>query len=110
MKNLLNLKNITIYLLLTLLPALSYASGIEDGDLPSSEGSFENGKRLHDANCTRCHDSDIYTRPKRIVNSLEELKKRVTQCELSAELTWFEEDINDVVLYLDENYYKFPLE
>ncbi|MGH8120007.1 MAG: c-type cytochrome [Gammaproteobacteria bacterium] len=70
----------------------------EDGDL---------GKQLHDEHCTRCHTPDIYTREHRIVTSYLELAERVRQCELSNELTWFDEEINAVVDYLDANYYHF---
>ena len=65
------------------------------------------GKKLHDEHCTRCHTPDIYTREHRIVNSYAELAERVRQCELSNELTWFDEEINAVVNYLNSTYYHF---
>jgi cytochrome c5 len=36
-------------------------------------GDSADGKRLHDANCTACHDSGIYTRKDRVVRSLDGL-------------------------------------
>lgn len=69
--------------------------------------NIENGKALHDANCVRCHQSEVYTRDNRMVNSYAELHERVRQCEIMAEMAWFEEEIEDVVSYLNETYYKF---
>ena len=81
-----------------LLPAGAWAGGQE---APS-------GAALHEAQCTRCHGADIYTRQDRIVNSYNELRARVQQCELNAELGWFEEEVDAVVDYLNEAYYEFP--
>lgn len=74
---------------------------------PAQAEDMEAGKKLHEEHCTRCHASDIYTREKRIVNTYAELAERVRQCELSNELTWFDEEINAVVDYLDATYYRF---
>jgi cytochrome c553 len=74
---------------------------------PLQAQDLELGKKLHEEHCTRCHKPDIYTREKRIVNSYAELEERVRQCELSNELTWFDEEINAVVDYLNTTYYHF---
>lgn len=65
------------------------------------------GEELHAQHCQGCHGTEVYTRERRIVNSYEELAERVRQCELSNDLTWFEEEINAVVDYLDATYYRF---
>ena len=65
------------------------------------------GKQLHDANCISCHTADIYTRENRIVNNYRQLQERVRQCELANELTWFEEEIDAVITYLNSNFYHF---
>ena len=51
------------------------------------------GAELHAAHCTGCHGADIYTRPQRLVNNYTELRERVQQCELSAELGWFDDEV-----------------
>lgn len=73
----------------------------------SLAANIENGKALHNANCVRCHQAEVYTRENRMVNSYTELYERVRQCEIMAEMAWFEEEIEDVVGYLNEIYYKF---
>lgn len=65
------------------------------------------GKALHDKHCTKCHGADIYTRKDRIVRNLEHLNKQVTRCQLSLGVNWFDDDIANVVEYLNANYYKF---
>ena len=71
---------------------------------------LENGKSLHDENCLRCHDESKYTRKNRIVKNFQQLYERIKQCELMAELTWFDEEIADVTTYLNNQFYYFNLE
>ena len=71
---------------------------------------LENGKSLHDDNCLRCHDESKYTRKNRIVKNFQQLYERIKQCELMAELTWFDEEIADVTAYLNKQFYYFNLE
>lgn len=65
------------------------------------------GQTLHDANCQKCHDSSVYSRPDRKITSLEGLRKQVKRCELSQDLTWFDDQTENVVQYLNSSYYKF---
>lgn len=65
------------------------------------------GQSLHDANCMKCHDSSVYTRDDRKVSSLDGLRKQVKRCDLSQGLTWFDDQVEDVVQYLNTNYYHF---
>lgn len=74
---------------------------------PSQADEMGPGGKLHEEHCTRCHSPAIYTRENRIVTSYAELAERVRQCELSNELTWFDEEINAVVSYLNSTYYHF---
>jgi cytochrome c2 len=67
----------------------------------------ERGKTLHDEHCAKCHDSGVYTRGDRFVSDKEGLTKQVRRCELSLGLKWFDEDIADVVEYLNTSFYKF---
>jgi mono/diheme cytochrome c family protein len=78
--------------------------------LPVHAVDMEYGRQLHEKNCTRCHTPEVYTREKRMVNNLAELEGRIRQCELANGLTWFDEDIDAVVTYLNATYYKFEAE
>ncbi len=68
------------------------------------------GKQLHDQHCVSCHSPDIYTRPDSMIHSYRDLTERVRLCELSNELTWFDEEVEAVVDYLNSTYYRFGKE
>ena len=40
-------------------------------------------------------------------NSYDALHERVRQCEIMAEMAWFDEEIDDVVSFLNHAYYRF---
>ena len=65
------------------------------------------GQELHAANCTSCHDSGVYTRQNRRVNSLDTLRKQVRRCERAQGLRWFDDQLESVVQYLNQTYYRF---
>lgn len=77
------------------------ATGVSAADLKA-------GAALHAEHCMKCHDSGVYTREDRRISSLEGLRKQVKRCELSLNLTWFDEQVEDVVHYLNSTYYKLP--
>ena len=81
---------------------------------PAQAADANRGKTLHDAHCTACHismtggdGSVLYTRKNRRVKTFEGLQNQVRWCETNLELKWFEEDIADVVEYLNTKYYSF---
>ena len=76
--------------------------------------ALDKGKELHQKNCIACHTSltggkpdALYTRADRRVNSLDALQKQVQRCELNLGLTWFDEDIDAVASYLNQEFYHF---
>lgn len=79
-------------------------------NFPVQAFDIENGKALHNENCLRCHNESKYLREKRIVKNYQQLRERVSQCELMAELAWFDEEIDDVAAYLNDAFYHFNME
>jgi len=73
----------------------------------AANAAADNGAALHQENCTSCHDDGVYKRKDRRVTDMAGLKKQVRRCEQSLGLTWFDEDIDAVVGYLNSTYYKF---
>lgn len=65
------------------------------------------GKSLQQDNCMSCHDDGIYTREERRVTTLDALRQQVQRCETNLNLTWFPEDVDDVIEYLNTSFYKF---
>ena len=86
--------------LLAIAFALSFSANAQAQDA-------DNGKALHDGNCTRCHDSAVYTRPNKRVTTLPKLGKQVRFCKDNLGITWFDDEVNDVVTFLNNNYYHF---
>lgn len=70
-------------------------------------GDLERGRRLHEQHCLRCHSPQIYQRPESEIADLETLRQRVSHCELGQELSWFPEEVDEVVVYLNALYYHF---
>lgn len=74
---------------------------------PLTAADTGNGQSLKEKNCTGCHEDGVYTRKDRRVSSMAGLEQQVKRCELTLGLQWFDEDVNDVVAYLNETFYKF---
>jgi len=81
---------------------------------PALASDIKRGKSLHDDNCIECHvsiqggdGSGIYTRPDRRIDSLPALRSQVNRCKDSMGVSWPQDQIDDVVAYLNSNYYKF---
>ena len=75
---------------------------------------MKNGKELHDSNCISCHASmmggdgtGIYTRENKRIESYPALIKQVQRCRDSLGIPWPEDQVNDVVEYLNKSFYKF---
>lgn len=93
------------FLLLSLLALCASATAAGDPKV---------GKALHDKACISCHarqfggdGSGIYTRSPRLINDKTALTQRVTTCATLTGAKWFPEDVDNVVAYLNEKFYKF---
>ncbi|MBF0177639.1 MAG: cytochrome c [Magnetococcales bacterium] len=85
--------------------------------LPGSAGAanMERGRVLHDKSCNECHAAKfggdpnrMYTRPDHKKKNKKELAAMVTFCSQSVGTSWFDDEVADVVEYLDKTFYKFP--
>ena len=74
---------------------------------PVAIADADKGKKLHDAHCSKCHGSEVYTRKDRFIDSREALVKQVNRCKLNLGVQWFDKDANDVVDYLNQSFYNF---
>jgi len=77
-------------------------------------GEAEDGGPLHDQFCLGCHvsmfggdGSTIYLRTERRVNSIEGLMGQVAFCNEQIKVGLNEYEIDDIVAYLNESYYRF---
>ncbi|MCB1905861.1 MAG: hypothetical protein KDH15_00700 [Rhodocyclaceae bacterium] len=75
------------------------------GALP---GDSVNGKRLHNANCLGCHDAAVYSRPDRTIKSLDALRVQLDGCSHMAHRKFSLLESQDILKYLNDDYYHFP--
>lgn len=71
-------------------------------------GDGAKGKRVHDASCVSCHGDSVYTRQDHKVRSLDGLKKQVENCTHMAQKEFSPADKQDIVKYLNDQFYRFP--
>ena len=93
------MKGILCVLLLFLVMPIAYAASLP--------GDRANGKRLHDANCRRCHDTSVFTRQDRNVESLDALKTQLASCTHMANKKFSESETQDLLAYLNDQFYHF---
>jgi hypothetical protein len=94
------MKKILITLLLLFSTQSIYAESFLLGD-------EKLGKSLHGKVCVACHNSSVYTRPDRKIKSIGGLRGRVDGCGSQLNLGLKKNQINDLVKYLNDTYYKF---
>lgn len=70
-------------------------------------GDAANGKKLHEANCTSCHKDDVYSRKDHKIKSLHGLTEQIQNCEHMTDVKLEKNQMNDLVKYLNDTYYKF---
>ncbi len=95
----------TTTLLIPLLIGLFAGSAQASGQERAPD--LANGEKLVAQNCTRCHDDSVYTRLNRRVKTLPALGKQVRFCKDTIGITWFDDEVNDVVYFLNDRYYHF---
>ena len=73
----------------------------------SNAADINNGNLLHAEKCTACHDSALYTRENRRVQTLPNLGAQVRFCKDNLGITWCDDEVEDGVGYLNKNYYHY---
>lgn len=70
-------------------------------------GDAENGKKLHAAQCAGCHNTVMYTGKDRKIKTVEGLMAQVEACNRNLKKSFSPDQVSDLVLYLNEAFYKF---
>ena len=83
---------------------MSFSVSAHGAALP---GDAAVGKKLHDANCTACHTDSVYQRKDRQVTNLDMLKNQMNACGHAMNITLGKKQMDDLVQYLNDTYYKF---
>lgn len=67
------------------------------------------GELLYSTHCLACHSSQLHWRDKQAAQNWAGLKAQVRLWQITAGLSWSEEDITEVATYLNTRFYQFPL-
>ena len=73
----------------------------------AGESDAANGKKLYHQGCTGCHNTEIHTRPNKIIFSKKALFKRIKFCDSMAGNHFNDQQVSDIAEYLNQNFYKF---
>ncbi|MEZ5875281.1 MAG: hypothetical protein R3D30_10810 [Hyphomicrobiales bacterium] len=65
------------------------------------------GQRLFDANCTKCHGTEVFSRDDRKVQSLDALREQLVGCAHMANKEFSESEMQDLLKYLNDTFYHF---
>ncbi len=82
-------------------------ASLVSGALAATSSDKSDGKRLHDANCVGCHDSSVYTRKTRSVNSLDALKRQLETCGHASNKDLTPIEKQHIIKYLTDAFYHF---
>jgi mono/diheme cytochrome c family protein len=66
------------------------------------------GELLYRTQCIACHDTQVHWRQNRLVTDWPSLSAQVRRWQANAGLQWTDEEIDEVVRYLNSTIYKFP--
>ncbi len=71
----------------------------------------EDGKELFDeATCLQCHNiEDFKDKDMHKAKSFTQMKDKVFACQLANNTHWFDDEVHDVSLYLNHEYYHFKV-
>ena len=67
------------------------------------------GQMLYENHCTSCHECTVYIRTKRKAKNYKEVGNWVNQRAGWLNLGWGDVEKQEVIQYLNERYYKYPL-
>jgi hypothetical protein len=74
--------------------------------LPCAGG--ERGRDLYELRCQGCHAESVHARARREAKTFDDVRHWVARWNDSLALRWTAEEIEDVTLYLNGRYYRYP--
>jgi mono/diheme cytochrome c family protein len=86
----------------------SLALGLAGLSAPAAAADAERGGRLYETRCNGCHASSVHQRSARKAKSFDGVRVQVLRWSNEAGGTWSGDEIDDVALYLNQRYYRFP--
>ena len=76
----------------------------------SASAATERGRLLYENHCMSCHVSTVHVRDQRKSKTPAELRAWILRWSEELKLNWREDEQADIYQYLNNRYYKFPVE
>jgi mono/diheme cytochrome c family protein len=87
---------------------VSLALGLAGPSGAQAAADAERGKALYETRCSACHASSVHQREARKAKSFDALRAQVQRWSAEVGGGWSDDEIDDVALYLNQRYYRFP--
>jgi mono/diheme cytochrome c family protein len=68
--------------------------------------NFARGQELYNHHCQSCHEDLLHARNRKL-KTLDALRDRIRAWAVHSGAPWTEEEINDVLYYLNKSFYRF---
>jgi hypothetical protein len=69
----------------------------------------ERGRSLYENHCTQCHESLVHVRQHRRATSLDAVRYQINRWRGVLGLDWSSAESEDVLHYLNDQYYRYPM-
>jgi hypothetical protein len=74
----------------------------------ASGADAQRGGALYESRCGNCHSESVHGRSKRVATDFDEVRRWVGRWNKNLDLQWGEEEVDDVSVYLNNTYYRYP--
>jgi len=88
--------------------AITLAAAAFAATAAASAAGAERGAALYEAQCKGCHNESVHNDASRKARNFEEARARVADFGARLKTDWTAAQIDDVAVYLNERYYRFP--
>lgn len=93
--------------------AVALAAGAAIGPLPAAAQGLpgaagSRGQMLYGNHCIACHNTQMHWRDRKLATDWASLKAQVRHWQGVAQLSWSEDEIDDVARFLNDSIYRFP--
>jgi len=75
---------------------------------PAAAADAARGKVLYETRCAACHASSVHNRNARKAKTFQALRAQVRRWSVEAGGSWSADEVDDVTIYLNRRYYRFP--
>lgn len=73
----------------------------------AQSADLDRGKLLYENHCLECHESQVHIREHRDSSSIADVVYQIDRWQQELHLNWKIEEMNDVLKYLDDQFYRF---